>query len=190
MKLEAEGYKKIIDEYDNNANGVLSENRSLKEEVNDVRGSLKQTCEELGILKEQIFAKIETALKYEKLRDEAEARVKDVEFEITSVRESKEEIREQLAKTEKALEQSQAKSLKLTKAAKLIGSLYEELKSGFQPIESTFTCLSCLEYLSAPKPHTLICGHSICRKVSSNTIKSLTNYSTRLTNLFCFSSSA
>ena len=97
MKLEAEGYKKIIDEYDNNANGVLSENRSLKEEVHEVRGSLKQTCEELSILKEQIFAKIETALKYEKLRDEAEARVKDVEFEITSVRESKEEIREQLA---------------------------------------------------------------------------------------------
>ena len=45
-------------------------------------------------------------------------------------------------------------------------SLHEKLKVNFQPIETTLSCLSCLDYLAEPNPQTLICGHSICRKVS------------------------
>lgn len=43
-------------------------------------------------------------------------------------------------------------------------SMHEKMKVGMQPIESTLSCLSCLEYLAEPSPLTLICGHSICAK--------------------------
>ena len=37
------------------------------------------------------------------------------------------------------------------------------LKKGWEPMETTLSCLRCLEYLSG-EPLTLVCGHSICRK--------------------------
>lgn len=53
---------------------------------------------------------------------------------------------------------------RLTKVTTGLQSIYEKMKVGMQPIEQTLSCLSCLEYLSEPNPHTLICGHSICNK--------------------------
>ena len=41
------------------------------------------------------------------------------------------------------------------------------MKSTFTPIEQTLSCLSCLEFLKEPKPLTLVCGHSICKKCFS-----------------------
>ena len=64
------------------------------------------TVKELNVLKDQIYEKIETVLKYEKLKDAAEEETKQVVFQINQVMESKEEMRENLDKTEKALEVS------------------------------------------------------------------------------------
>jgi len=45
-----------------------------------------------------------------------------------------------------------------------LNALAEKMNVMFEPIESTLSCLSCLEFLSAPNPCTLVCGHAICRK--------------------------
>lgn len=38
-----------------------------------------------------------------------------------------------------------------------------KMKKSFESIDTTLSCLSCLEYLQ--EPLTLVCGHSICLKV-------------------------
>ena len=71
----------------------------------------------------------------------------------------------QLMRLELKLKAEQSKNDKLTEVAQGMVALHEKMKLGFQPIESTLSCLSCLEYLSEPNQHTLVCGHSICAKV-------------------------
>jgi len=39
-----------------------------------------------------------------------------------------------------------------------------KMKKSFESIDTTLSCLSCLEFLNDPL--TLVCGHSICLKVS------------------------
>lgn len=84
-------------------------------------------------------------------------------------KEAKEELdilQDQLIKMELKLKAEISKNEKLKAATKDIASVHERLKHTFKPIESTLSCLSCLEYLSEPDPLTLVCGHSICKKVS------------------------
>ena len=44
---------------------------------------------------------------------------------------------------------------------KRIESILDRNKKDVEDLDSTLSCLSCLEYLQ--EPLTLICGHSICR---------------------------
>ena len=84
-------------------------------------------------------------------------------------KEAKEEsdiLSEQLTKMELKLKAEISKNEKMKAAGRDIASVHEKLKHNFKPIESTLSCLSCLEYLSEPDPLTLVCGHSICKKVS------------------------
>ena len=57
--------------------------------------------------------------------------------------------------------QKQADKLIATK--KGILDALVKMKKSADSIETTLSCLSCLEYLTDPL--TLACGHSICRKV-------------------------
>ena len=52
LKFHNEILKKEIDDYDNNANGVISENRTLKADLTEIKSELKETCTELTILKD------------------------------------------------------------------------------------------------------------------------------------------
>ena len=52
LQKEVDKLRNIIDEYDKNANGVISENYFLKEEMGEVKAEFKQNCDELAILKE------------------------------------------------------------------------------------------------------------------------------------------
>ena len=40
------------------------------------------------------------------------------------------------------------------------------MKTILEPMEQTFMCLSCLQYLTGSDNLTLICGHAICKNVS------------------------
>lgn len=84
-------------------------------------------------------------------------------------KEAKEEqdiLQEQLTKMELKLKAEISRNEKMKSAAKDLASVHEKMKHTFKPIESTLSCLSCLEYLAEPDPLTLVCGHSICKKVS------------------------
>jgi len=60
------------------------------------------------------------------------------------------------------LRESMMLQQKLETLNKEILRLMEKTAKQTEDLESTLSCLSCLEYLSDPL--TLICGHSICRK--------------------------
>ena len=86
--------------------------------------------------------------------------------EVKEIRENEEVLNQQLETAEKKLRQELAKNDVMSEVTRGLQSLHEKMKVGFQPIESTLSCLSCLEYLSEPNQLTLVCGHSICNKVS------------------------
>ena len=47
------------------------------------------------------------------------------------------------------------------------------MKQGWTQMEQTLSCLSCLEFLGKDNPWTLLCGHSICNKVSDRALTEL-----------------
>mmetsp|Transcript_26662 Transcript_26662/g.35675 ORF Transcript_26662/g.35675 Transcript_26662/m.35675 type:complete len:94 (+) Transcript_26662:390-671(+) len=84
--------------------------------------------------------------------------------EMKEIREAEEVLNQQLENTDKKLKAEQDKNDRLSRVTTGLQSIYEKMKVGMQPIEQTLSCLSCLEYLAEPNPHTLVCGHSICNK--------------------------
>lgn len=56
-------------------------------------------------------------------------------------------MRDELNKTKKELENQSTTASKLTRFAERLSKLFEQVRAQYQPIEQTFTCLSCLEYL-------------------------------------------
>jgi len=55
---------------------------------------------------------------------------------------------------------------KMNQIKKGILDAITKMKKSFESIDTTLSCLSCLEYLQDPL--TLVCGHSICVKVMIN----------------------
>lgn len=65
---------------------------------------------------------------------------------------------------EKELMANQKQADKLVTIKKGIVDAIAKMKKSFESIDTTLSCLSCLEYLN--NPLTLVCGHSICQKVN------------------------
>ena len=61
------------------------------------------------------------------------------------------------------LQSIQKKAEKLGLIKKGIVDAIAKMKKSVESIDTTLSCLSCLEYLVDPL--TLVCGHSICQKV-------------------------
>ena len=61
------------------------------------------------------------------------------------------------------LVQNQKKAEKMQLIKKGINDAIAKMKRSFESIDTTLSCLSCLEYLKDPL--TLVCGHSICINV-------------------------
>jgi len=102
----------------------------------------------------------------EKERTFAVQKMGQMEQEMKELRESEEIIGKRLDVAELKLRSEQVKNDKLMEVSQGLVALHEKMKVGMQPIESTLSCLSCLEYLAEPNPLTLVCGHSICKNVS------------------------
>ena len=68
---------------------------------------------------------------------------------------------------ETTLKKEQARNDDLNRFRDVISSVLDRMKKPTESIESTLSCLSCLNFLGEPKPMTLKCGHSICALVSS-----------------------
>ena len=71
---------------------------------------------------------------------------------------------EKAERAEKEASKEKARNDRLETMNNALQAVYDKMKSTFQVIESTLSCLSCLEYLKEPNPLTLVCGHSICKK--------------------------
>ena len=89
-----------------------------------------------------------------------------MEQECKEMRDNEAVLNQHLEENQKKLRNEKVECAKLGQIASNMKSMHEKMKVGMQPIESTLSCLSCLEYLAEPSPLTLICGHSICAKVS------------------------
>ena len=83
--------------------------------------------------------------------------------ECKELRESEKINSDRLLIAEKNYKKEKKNADILSEANQGLKSAYERMKTGFEPIESTLSCLSCLSFLKEPKPLTLICGHSICK---------------------------
>ena len=59
---------------------------------------------------------------------------------------------------------------RLTGMNKALVAALEQIKKAMGPIEQVLSCLSCLEFLKE-QPMTLVCGHSICKTVSTTPLK-------------------
>ena len=166
-----------------NQSGSDAENAKLKDELTSVKKKLSDTEMQLDIIQEQIASKVEEMLRIEKEKVTAVEKMHKMEQEVKEMREAEDVINQQLDQSQKKLRAEKVENEKLAKIVSNIQSLYEKMKVGMQPIEQTLSCLSCLEYLSEPNPLTLICGHSICGKVS------IKNYSFNIFESFFFSAS-
>lgn len=69
--------------------------------------------------------------------------------------------------TQTSLDKEKADNDRLFQQKEGFTRAFEKVRSNFETVEQTLSCLSCLEFLS-DKALTLICGHSICQKVSFN----------------------
>ena len=69
----------------------------------------------------------------------------------------------QLASIKQETEQHMKNAEKMNQIKKGILDAIAKMKKSFESIDTTLSCLSCLEYLQDPL--TLVCGHSICLKV-------------------------
>ena len=99
-------------------------------------------------------------------RDKAVSEVESLGKKVTRVREQREIMRDRMTQTEKSLKWNKTNLHGLTKLKDKIIALHDQLQGSFSPIESTMSCISCLELLSKPDPRTLLCGHAICIDVS------------------------
>ena len=151
---------------DSTSGTMISENRELRDELKTVKKKLMDTELSLSVLQDQIADKIEEILLVEKDKVLAVGEMERMKQEVKEIKESEEVLNQQLERAEQKLRVEQSKNDKLTGVTQGLQALHEKMKVGFQPIESTLSCLSCLEYLAEPNPHTLVCGHSICDKVS------------------------
>ena len=165
---------------------MIAENAELKDELKTVKKKLSDTEMQLDVITEQIAEKIEKILSVEKEKVFAVQNMEKMEQEVKEIRESEEILNQQLEKAESRLKSEQSKNDKLTGVTQGLQSLHEKMKVGFQPIESTLSCLSCLEYLAEPNPHTLVCGHSICNKVSYQKSFCIAPYLYQYCNIFLF----
>ena len=77
-----------------------------------------------------------------------------------------EAVADELEKVKVNLRDEQIKKDKLAEITKGVIALHQKINVVLEPIVTTYSCLSCLDYLSQPEPLTLLCGHSICRNVS------------------------
>ena len=74
---------------------------------------------------------------------------------------------DRLSAAEKDLKKERIRADKFEEIQAALQVVYDKMKTTFEPISSTLSCLSCLEYLKEPNPLTLVCGHSICKKCFS-----------------------
>ena len=74
-------------------------------------------------------------------------------------------IREDVKQIEAKWKKEKKENDKLNDSKEKVQAIVERLKKPQEAIDSTLSCLSCLTYLSEPKPLTLQCGHSICNNV-------------------------
>lgn len=65
----------------------------------------------------------------------------------------------------KSLEAEKQMNEKLAQFKSQFSGFVDKVKQGQSNVEQALSCLSCLEFLKEP-PLTLVCGHSICNKVS------------------------
>lgn len=147
-----------------NSSGVLQENEDLRNKLDEAQKKLTDTESELEILREQILSKVEETLKIEKDKLFSDEQLGKMGQNYKEAKEELDILQEQLIKMELKLKAEISKNDKYRSATKDIASVHEKMKHSFKPIESTLSCLSCLEYLSEPDPLTLVCGHSICKK--------------------------
>lgn len=61
-----------------------------------------------------------------------------------------------------SLKKEQGRNDDLNRFKDVVASVLDRLKKPEEAISGTLSCLSCLNFLSADKPMTLKCGHSIC----------------------------
>ena len=98
----------------------------------------------------------------------AESQVRQSEIEIKQLKHEFTTQSQQIQSLEKQLSNEKKANDKLTNKCNGIESVFDKMKQGWMQMEQTLSCLSCLEFLGKDNPWTLICGHSICNKVSSN----------------------
>jgi len=77
-----------------------------------------------------------------------------------------EKVKEESKIVETKLKKERVANDKLNDGKDKVQAVLDKLKKPTEAIDSTLSCLSCLTFLSEPKPLTLTCGHSICNNVS------------------------
>ena len=63
---------KSLADFDANVDGICAENNTLKNEKHQIIDDRDHALKELAIMKEQIFEKIENAIKYKKEKEQVE----------------------------------------------------------------------------------------------------------------------
>lgn len=156
---------------------LVKENKSLNNgnaDQEQEKQSLRQQMEYLkgqyDELNDQLKQMTKDRNQFNDLFKSAEADAASYKAQMSSLNQEVKEIQAQeqlnaqkIAKLEASLKKQQKVTDDLTEVTKGMEQAYERMKQAFAPIESTLSCLSCLNYLSEPKPLTLVCGHSICR---------------------------
>lgn len=98
---------------------------------------------------------------------EAYAALQALQAKFIPIQDQIEKEKEAKDKVFAQLKKSQAECDKLNKTKDIINSAIEKIKKPNDAIDSTLSCLSCLNYLTKDKAQTLICGHSICAECFS-----------------------
>ena len=153
----------------------------MQAELNKVRAEKDTMSKELYGYKAQsegAVGRIES-LNYENkklaaLKDELEAKVASLSMELSNMKSVVEQKTAQATTQQEKADKLQAElkiekvdNEKMGKVLQAVNSAFEKFKGTQSAIESTLSCLSCLAYLKEPAPQTLVCGHSICNKVST-----------------------
>ena len=129
------GLEDQLANFDENAGNCISQNKVYKIAVTDLTDQLCADRQELKLVKQQIFEKIERVIEIQKENDQLHKTVKSLQQDVTLNQEKRETMRDALAKSETQMQDELAKNEVLEEMKIKVTSLLGQMKTILEPME-------------------------------------------------------
>ncbi|CDW71255.1 viral a-type inclusion protein [Stylonychia lemnae] len=169
MEIEKKALKAKIDQLDGDVYKLNRDKADIQQardkaydQVDTYKQKLSDLQKELDQFKES-NSNLQLQLQQQKQSFSQKDKEQDALYqELKQFKDQIEQMMKKQTTLERDLQANQKQAERLVIVKKGIMDAIAKMKKSFESIDTTLSCLSCLEFLNDPL--TLVCGHSICQK--------------------------